>query len=197
MAPKRVLIIVGDFVEDYEAFVPYQAIKLVGHHVDTISPGKKAGDKVKTAIHDFEGYQTYTEKVGHNFEITADFDTIDINSYDGLFIPGGRAPEYLRLNERVIEIVKHFAGHSKLIGTVCHGPQILVAADVVRGHKMTAYFTLQHDVVSAGGIWVKEAGLSDAVVSHVGYPLISGIAWPSQIAVIRKFLEALGTKIEP
>ncbi|HIC95395.1 TPA: DJ-1/PfpI family protein, partial [Candidatus Bipolaricaulota bacterium] len=136
---KRVLMLVGDFVEDYEAMVPFQMMKMVGLEVDTVCPDKKAGDKVKTAIHDFEGDQTYSEKPGHNFAITADFDGINPENYDGLVIPGGRAPEYIRLNERVLEIVRNFAESNKPIAAICHGPQVLAAAGVLKGRKCMAY----------------------------------------------------------
>ena len=108
MKPAKLLLLAGDFVEDYEIMVPFQALRMVGHTVHAVCPGKKKGDQVRTAIHDFEGDQTYTEKRGHNFQLNATFDEIDVAGYDGLIIPGGRAPEYLRLNARVLDIVRHF-----------------------------------------------------------------------------------------
>src|SRR5215467_1385615 len=102
MAPKIILMLVGDYVEDYEVMVPFQALLMVGHHVDAVCPGKKAGDKVRTAIHDFEGDQTYSEKPGHNFALNATFADVKPESYDALVLPGGRAPEYLRLNDDVL-----------------------------------------------------------------------------------------------
>jgi putative intracellular protease/amidase len=85
---------------------------------------KKAGEQIRTAIHDFEGDQTYSEKRGHNFTLTANFASVDPDTYDGLVLPGGRAPEYLRLNDRVVELVRHFAQTSKPIAAVYHAPPI-------------------------------------------------------------------------
>lgn len=153
MAEKKILMLVGDFVEDYEAMVPFQMLTMVGHIVHTVCPGKKAGETVKTAIHDFEGDQTYSEKRGHNLTINATFEEIDLQDYDGLVIPGGRAPEYIRLNERVLEIVKHFVETNKPIASICHGQQVLAAADVVEGKLCTAYPTVKPDLIRAGAKW--------------------------------------------
>ena len=165
MAAKKILMLVGDYVEDYEVMVPFQMLLMVGHHVDAVCPGKQSGESVRTAVHDFEGDQTYSEKRGHNFTLNADFEAVDPAQYDALVIPGGRSPEYLRLNERVIQIVRHFAQASKPLATICHGPQILVAAGVVTGRRCMAYPAVKPDVVRAGAVWrdVDET-FSDAVV---------------------------------
>src|SRR5438105_4569734 len=96
---RKILMLVGDFVEDYEVMVPFQALQVAGHQVDAVCPDRKAGESVRTAIHDFEGDQTYTEKRGHNFKLNATFSQVKAKDYDALVIPGGRAPEYLRLNK--------------------------------------------------------------------------------------------------
>src|SRR5437763_3873121 len=139
MAAKKILMLVGDYVEDYEAMVPFQALQMVGHRVDAVCPGKKAGDKVRTAVHDFEGDQTYTEKPGHHFTLNADFGAVRADAYDALVLPGGRAPEYLRLNEDVLNLVRQFAQAKKPIAALCHGVQILTAANVLSGKKCTGY----------------------------------------------------------
>ena len=139
MKSAKLLLLAGDFVEDYEIMVPFQALQMVGHTVDAVCPGKKKGDQVRTAIHDFEGDQTYTEKRGHNFTLNATFDEIDAATYHALVIPGGRAPEYLRLNSRVLDIVRHFAGANKPIAALCHGAQLLAAAGVLKGRKLNCY----------------------------------------------------------
>lgn len=194
MAAKRILMLVGDFVEDYEAMVPFQMLVMVGHRVDAVCPGKKAGESVKTAVHDFEGDQTYTEKPGHNFAINYDFDSVNVADYDGLVVPGGRAPEYLRLNARVVEIVKEFNNANKPIASVCHGPQLLVTADVLKGKTCTAYPAVKPDVEAAGASWcnVSET-FSNACVSG---NIITAPAWPAHPEWMRKFLEALGSKLE-
>ena len=193
MAAKRILMLVGDYVEDYEAMVPYQMLLMVGHHVDTVCPGKRAGDSVRTAIHDFEGDQTYSEKRGHNFAVTADFDAVDAAAYDALVIPGGRAPEYLRLDSRVLEIVRHFAETRKPIASVCHGQQILVAAGVMGGRRCTAYPAVRPELTAAGATWCDvNATFTNAVVDG---NLVTAAAWPGHPEWIRKFLEVLGTKI--
>jgi protease I len=193
MAAKKILMLVGDFVEDYEAMVPYQMLVMVGHQVDAVCPDKKPGDRVKTAIHDFEGDQTYTEKPGHAFAITADFAAVDPAAYDALVVPGGRAPEYLRLNKRVVEIVRHFANARKPIATICHGPQILATAGVLGGRRCTCYPAVKPDLQAAGGQWVEvNETYSNAVVDG---NLVSAPAWPAHPEWIRKFLDLLGTKI--
>ena len=154
MAQKKILMLVGDYVEDYEAMVPMQMLLMVGHTVETVCPDKKPGDTVKTAIHDFEGDQTYSEKPGHNFMITGDFSAVDTGRFDALVIPGGRAPEYLRLNDRVIEIVREFDRDNKPIAAICHGPQILAAAGVLEGKSCSAYPACGPDVNRAGGSWI-------------------------------------------
>src|SRR5437867_8245743 len=147
---KKILMLVGDFVEDYEAMVPFQALLAVGHTVHAVCPGKSAGQSVRTAVHDFEGDQTYTEKRGHNFTLNATFDDIRERDYDALVIPGGRAPEYLRLNPRVLEVVRHFADSRKPIAAICHGAQILAAANVIGGRRISAYPACSPEVELAG-----------------------------------------------
>ncbi|MFH1914402.1 MAG: DJ-1/PfpI family protein [Pseudomonadota bacterium] len=195
MSVKKILMLVGDFVEDYEVMVPFQMLQMVGHDVHAACPGKKAGETVATAIHDFEGHQTYTEKPGHNFMLNVDFDAVDPATYDGLVIPGGRAPEYIRLNERVLEIVRHFAKAGKPIAAVCHGPQVLVAAGVVKGKSCTAYPAVRPDLEVGGATWVNtNETFSNA---HVDGNLVTSPAWPSHPALIREFLKLLGTTITP
>jgi protease I len=186
-------MLVGDFVEDYEAMVPFQMLLMVGHQVDAVCPDKNAGEIVATAIHDFEGQQTYSEKRGHNFRLTATFAEIMPESYDALILPGGRAPEYLRLNPRVIEIVKHFADAKKPIAAICHGPQLLAAAGVVRGRACNAYPAVRPELEAAGAKWVEaSAGLDSA---HVDSNLVTAPAWPAHPAWIREFLKVLGTPV--
>jgi protease I len=194
MAPKKILFIVGDFVEDYEVMVPFQALAAVGHEVYAVCPNKKAGQTVRTAIHDFEGDQTYSEKPGHNFALNADFDAVKTSDYDALCLPGGRAPEYLRLNKRVIEIVKEFFDQKKPVAAICHGPQILVTAGVLKGKTATAYPAVGPDVKDAGCVWVDAN--ATASNSHIDGNLVTAPAWPAHPAWIRDFLKVLGTKIE-
>lgn len=193
MATKKILMLVGDYVEDYEVMVPYQMLIMVGHDVHAICPGKKSGDTVATAIHDFEGEQTYSEKRGHNFRLTATFDEVRDSSYDALVIPGGRAPEYLRLTPRVLEIVKHFAETKKPIAAICHGAQLLSAAGVIRGRKISAYPACRTEVELAGGEF---AGPNETFTdAHVDANFVTAPAWPAHPEWIRKFLELLGSKI--
>jgi protease I len=195
MSAKKILMPVGDYVEDYEVMVPFQMLLMVGHTVHAVCPGKKPGETVRTAIHDFEGDQTYSEKRGHNFRVNADFDEVNPQHYDALVIPGGRAPEYLRLNERLLEIVRHFAEHGKPIASICHGQQIMAAAGVLNGKLCTAYPAVKPEVVAAGGTWgeVNET-FSNA---YVDGNLVTAAAWPGHPEWIRKFLEVLGSRIEP
>ena len=193
MAAKKILMLVGDYVEDYEVMVPFQALLMVGHTVHAVCPDKKAGDIVRTAIHDFEGDQTYSEKRGHNFTLNATFAEIKAEDYDALVIPGGRAPEYIRLNPAVITAVQHFANANKPIAAVCHGAQVLAAAGVLGGKACTAYPAVGPDVKSAGGKWM-DIAIDKA---HVDGNLVTAPAWPAHPDWLAKFLQALGTKIEP
>jgi protease I len=186
-------MLVGDYVEDYEAMVPFQALLMVGHIVHAVCPNKRAGDSVRTAIHDFEGDQTYSEKRGHNFALNASFDEVRPEDYDGLVMPGGRAPEYLRLNPRVIEIVRHFADSGKPIAAICHAAQILAAAGVLRGKSCSCYPAVGPEVVAAGGTYANIA-IDQACTSGT---LVTAPAWPAHPAWIAQFLTVLGTRIEP
>ena len=193
MAKQRVLCLVGDFVEDYEIMVPFQMLTMVGHEPIAVCPGKQAGDSVRTAIHDFEGDQTYSEKPGHNFTLNGTFDEISPESFDALLIPGGRAPEYLRLNERVLEIVRHFAEADKPIAAICHGPQILTAAGVLNGKACQAYPAVQPEVTAGGAEYVQASeGFDNA---HVSGKLVTAAAWPAHPAWIREFLRVMGTPV--
>ena len=191
MPQKRILMLVGDYVEDYEVMVPFQALQMVGHSVDAVCPGKKAGEFVRTAIHDFEGDQTYSEKRGHNFTLNATFEDTRPESYDALLIPGGRAPEYLRLNPRVLEIVRHFSQAQKPIAAICHAAQILAAARVLEGRRCTCYPAVAPDVAAAGGTYV-ELSMEKACVDG---NLVTAPAWPAHPAWLGAFLEVLGTKV--
>lgn len=191
MAAKKILMIVGDFVEDYEVMVPFQALQMVGHTVHTVCPHKKSGHKLKTAIHDFEGDDTYTEKPGHLFQINATFDEIRPENYDALVIPGGRAPEYLRLNDRVLQVVRHFFETNKPVAAICHAMQILAAAGVLKGRACTAYPAVGPEVKSAGGEFIT----IDADKAHVDRNLVTAPAWPAHPEWLAKFLKVLGTEI--
>ena len=189
---KKILMLVGDFTEDYETMVPFQALSMLGYQVDAVCPDKKPGDVVRTAVHDFLGDQTYTEKPGHNFAITADFAAVNTADYAGLFITGGRAPEYIRLNPRVIEIVQEFFKDKKPVAAICHGPQVLTAANVLKGYKATAYPAVGPDVTLAGGTYVEV----DADKAVVDGNLVTAPAWPGDTAILVEFVKLLGAKIE-
>jgi protease I len=193
MAEKKILMLVGDFVEDYEVMVPFQALLTVGHTVHAVCPGKKAGEKIRTAVHDFEGDQTYSEKPGHNFTLNATFAEVKPEAYDALVIPGGRAPEYIRLNPDVLKIVRHFAEKNKPLAAICHGAQVLAAAGVLQGKSCSAYPAVGPDVTRAGGKYM-DIGIDQA---HVDGNLVTAPAWPAHPAWLAKFLNVLGTKIHP
>lgn len=179
----KILALTGDFVEDYELMVPFQTLQVLGYQVDVVCPDKKAGDFVRTAIHDFEGDQTYSEKPGHRFVLNADFDQVKTDSYDGLLIPGGRAPEYIRLNPRVLEIVKEFAAAGKPIAAVCHGPQILCAANVIQDKTISCYPACRPDVEAAGATYAN-IGIDDAITDG---NFVTAPAWPAHPAWLKRF----------
>ncbi len=192
VAAKTILLLTGDFAEDYETMVPFQALQMVGHTVHAVCPGKKSGDKIKTAIHDFEGDQTYTEKPGHQFALNASFDDVDVAHYDALVVAGGRAPEYLRLNPRVIEIVQQFAQADKPIAAVCHGAQLLAAADVIKGKKISAYPACAPEVRMAGAEFA-DIAVDSAVTDGI---FVTAPAWPAHPQWLGQFLQRLGTEIK-
>ena len=189
---KKILFLTGDFAEDYETMVPYQMLVMLGYTVHTVCPDKKKGDKIKTAIHDFEGDQTYTEKPGHLFELNYSFDEVFPDDYDGFVMAGGRAPEYLRLNKKVIEITKHFFEKDKPVASICHAIQILTVAKVLEGRTLTAYPSIGPEIELAGGTY-KEVDPTEAVVDG---NLVTSPAWPGHSAFIREFVKLLGAKIE-
>ncbi len=193
MSAKRILMLVGDYVEDYEVMVPFQALQMVGHTVEAVCPDKQAGEQVRTAVHDFDGAQTYSEKPGHNFTLNATFAEVRAENYDALVIPGGRAPEYIRLNPKVIEIVRHFAATQTPIAAICHGAQVLAAASVLKGRTCSAYPAVGPDVERAGGCYAN-IGLDQAQVDG---NLVTAPAWPAHPAWLRAFLKVLGSRIEP
>jgi protease I len=193
MAAKRILMLVGDFGEDYEIMVPFQTLQAVGHEVHAVCPDKKAGQTVRTAIHDFEGDQTYSEKPGHNFRLNATFAEANASDYDALVIPGGRAPEYLRVNERVLDLVRQFAAAGKPVAAICHGAQVLAAAGVIKGKRVAAYPACAPEVRLAGGDYA-DIPVDGAVTDG---KLVTAPAWPAHPTWLAGFLKVLGTRIEP
>ena len=189
---KKILFLTGDFAEDYETMVPFQMLEMLGYTVHAVCPGKQKGDKIKTAIHDFEGDDTYTEKPGHLFVLNYSFDKIDLEEYDGLVMAGGRAPEYLRLNSKVIDLVKHFFEKDKPVAAICHALQILTVADVLKGRTATGYETIGPEIELAGGNY-KKVNPNEAVVDG---NLVTSPAWPGHAPFIREFAKLLGAKIQ-
>jgi protease I len=188
---KKILMIVGDFAEDYETMVPFQALQMIGLTVHAVCPGKKAGEHIATAVHDFEGQQTYSEKPGHRFSLNADFEAASVDGYDALLIPGGRAPEYLRLDERVLALVRGFAEANKPIASVCHGAQLLAAAGVIAGRSVSAYPACAPEVTLAGGRYA-EIAIDGAIADG---NLVTAPAWPAHPAWLARFIEVLGVRI--
>ena len=190
MPAKKILMIVGDFVEDYEVMVPFQALQMVGHTVHAVCPGKAIGERVRTAVHDFEGDQTYSEKPGHLFAVNAAFESVQASQYDALVLPGGRAPEYLRLDENVLKLVRHFVETRKPIAAICHGIQLLTAAKALHGRSCSGYPACAPEITLAGGKYV-ELPVDQA---HVEGNWVTAPAWPAHPAWLAKFLELLGTR---
>jgi len=188
---KKILMLVGDYAEDYETMVPFQFLTGLGYTVHAVCPNKKNGDHIATAIHDFEGEQTYSEKRGHNFSINFDFDAVNTEDYVGLVIPGGRAPEYLRMNDRIVEIVREFDRVKKPIAAVCHGAQLLAAADVLQGRLCSAYPACAAEVKLAGGQYADIAVTEAVTDGH----LVTAPAWPAHPAWLAQFVKVLGAKI--
>ncbi|KAJ4706841.1 protein DJ-1-like D-like [Melia azedarach] len=190
---KKILFLCGDYMEDYEVVVPFQTLQALECHVDAVCPKKKAGDSCPTAVHDFEGDQTYSEKPGHNFTLTADFENVDAAVYDALVIPGGRAPEYLALNEKVISLVKDFMGARKPVASICHGQQILAAAGVLKGKKCTAYPAVKLNVVLSGATWLEPDPIDRCFTDG---NLVTGAAWPGHPEFISQLMALLGVQVQ-
>lgn len=188
---KRVLILAGDYTEDYEVMVPYQALLVAGLKVDVACPGKPEGDFIRTAIHDFEGDQTYSEKPGHNFVLNASFQYLKLEQYDGLFLTGGRAPEYLRLDPRVLDVVRYFMELKKPVAAICHGVQLLTAAGVLSGKEVTAYPTVKPEVLAAGGSYIEKESHEAVIYEN----LVTSPAWPGNVEILKGFLKLLGVQI--
>lgn len=188
---KRILMLAGDYTEDYEVMVPYQALGMAGVKVDVVCPGKSAGDIIKTAVHDFEGDQTYSEKPGHNFMLNASFGYLKLEQYDGLYLTGGRAPEYLRLEPRVLDIVHYFMDFKKPVAAICHGVQILTAARVLKGKMVTAYPAVMPEVLAAGGVFLEKEPHEAVVFEN----LVTSPAWPGNVEILKEFLKLLGVVI--
>ena len=184
---KKILMIVGDFVEDYEVMVPFQALQICGCEVSAVSPGKESGERIRTAIHDFEGDQTYTEKRGHNFTLNGTFEEVSADGFDALVLPGGRSPEHLRLNGRVLELIRAFAEQGKPVAAICHGPQLLTAAGVVKGRKINAYPAVKPEIEAAGAEYV-DAGFTGAVTDGM---FVTAPAWSAHVEWLRQFLALL------
>ncbi|MBY5959496.1 DJ-1/PfpI family protein [Membranicola marinus] len=189
---KKILFLTGDYAEDYETMVPFQMLEMVGYTVHAVCPDKKKGETVKTAIHDFLGDQTYSEKPGHEFELNYSFDDVNLTDYDGIVIAGGRAPEYLRLNEEVLDMVRHFFEKDKPVAAICHGIQILTAAGVVKDRTLTAYPAVGPEVTIAGGHF-KSVPVDDVVVDG---KLVTSPAWPAHAAFMREFLKVMGMEFK-
>ena len=188
---KKILMLAGDFVEDYELMVPYQALESLGFHVDVVCPDKKTGDTIATAIHDFTDYQTYIELRGHNFVITKNFDDVRLEEYCVLNITGGRAPEYIRLNKKVLDYTRYFFERKLPVAAICHGIQILTAAKVVSGRTLTCYAAVAPEVDLAGGIY-KNIAPAEAITDG---NLTTSPAWPGHQAILAEFYKLLGVKI--
>lgn len=191
MGAKKILMIVGDYGEDLEIMVPFQALQMVGHEIHAVCPGKKEGEQCPTAVHDFVGDQTYRETVGHNFTLNYDFDKVIVEEYDALVIPGGRAPEYLRLNADVLKMVRHFMDENKPVAAICHGLQIMAAAGVIEGRTLTAYPACGPEMELAGADF-KAVEPTEAVVDG---NLVTSPAWPGHQKWLAEFLKVLGTEI--
>ncbi|MBT0570043.1 DJ-1/PfpI family protein [Curvibacter sp. CHRR-16] len=191
MSGKKILMICGDYCEDYETMVPFQALLAVGHTVHAVCPNKAMGEHIKTAIHDFEGAQTYSEKPGHNFVLNASFADVKAEHYDALVLPGGRGPEYLRTNPTVVTMVQHFFAANKPVAAICHAAQLLAGAGVLKGRRCSAYPACQAEVELAGGVYADIA--VDSAVTDGN--LVSAPAWPAHPAWIAQFLAVLGTRI--
>ncbi|HET7715423.1 MAG TPA: DJ-1/PfpI family protein [Bauldia sp.] len=192
MAGKKILMLVGDFTEEYEIFVFDQAMEAVGHEVDIVCPDKKAGELLHTSLHDFEGHQTYTEKLGHIHHVTKTFSKVDPADYDAVYIAGGRGPEYIRIDKRVQSILRHFHEHDKPIFTICHGVQVLMAVpESIRGKRVAGLQYCEPEVTAVGGVYVDVPPTG----AHVDGKLVSAKGWTGLAAFMRECLKVLGTEI--
>ncbi|RRH69278.1 DJ-1/PfpI family protein [Falsigemmobacter faecalis] len=192
MPAKSILMLCGEFTEEYEIFVFQQGMEAVGHTVHVVCPDKKKGEMIQTSLHDFEGHQTYIERFGHLAEINKTFSEINPDDYDAVYCAGGRGPEYIRTDKRIQALVRHFHEAQKPIFTICHGVQILIAVDgVVRGKRVAALGACEPEVTLAGGTYV-DVLPHEAIVDGT---MVSAKGWTGLAAFMRECLKVLGTEI--
>ena len=193
MSGKKVLMLIGEYSEEYEIYVVEQALEALGHEVDIICPETKAGQMVRTSVHDFgPGVMTWTEHLGHNIEVNVDFDAVDTADYDAVYVAGGRGPEYIRTYPRIREIVREFHRDNKPIAAICHGLQVLVAVpEVIAGKRVAGLFTVEPEVALTDATYVKIGG-KDALRDG---NLVTAEGWTALAAFIREFIALLGTEV--
>lgn len=178
----KVLILAGDAAEALETMYPLQRLKEEGFTVHVAAPKRKP---IQTVVHDFEPHMdTYTEKLGYRVPVDLAFSEVKPEEYDALYLPGGRAPEWIRNEPRALEIVRHFFEANKPVGGICHAALILTAAGVAKGRRMAAYPALKPDVEMAGAEFVD----GEAVVDG---NLVTGRAWPDHPGLMREFIRLL------
>lgn len=192
MPGKKILMLTGEFTEEYEIFVFQQGMEAVGHTVHVVCPDKRAGDKIQTSLHDFEGHQTYIERFGHLADINKTFSEVKLEEYDAVYCAGGRGPEYIRTDKRIQAMVRHFHETGKPIFTICHGAQILMAVDgVLTGKRVGALGACEPEVRLAGGTYV-DLSPTEALVDG---NMVSAKGWTALAAFMRECLKVLGTEI--
>ncbi|MBP7000865.1 DJ-1/PfpI family protein [Amaricoccus sp.] len=188
----KILMLTGEFTEEYEIYVYQQGMEAIGHTVHVVCPDKKKGEMIRTSLHDFEGHQTYLERYGHLAEINKTFAEVDVTEYDAVYCAGGRGPEYIRTDKRVQAMVKHFHDEGKPIFTICHGVQILVAVDgVVKGKRVGALGACEPEVRLAGGTYVDLSPTESLIDGN----MVSAKGWTALAAFMRDCNTVLGTEV--
>lgn len=192
MAEGTVLVLLGDFVAE-SARIPQYTLETMGYDVELADPHKAAGEPVKTSIPVYVGDdRMFTERRGRDHVCTAAFDDVDPAALDGLFVPGGRAPEYLADVESVRSLVRAVDDAGKPIAANCHGAQVVAAAGIVDGRRVTSISRLQVVLENAGAEWVEPAGAGGGQSNVVtDGNLISAAQSKDYPAMIRAFLDRL------
>lgn len=178
----KVLILAGDAAEDLEVMYVKYRLAEAGHEAHVSAPTTRP---IKLVVHDFEeGFDTYVERPGRACPVDVPFASVDPSDYAAIVIPGGRAPEFIRVDPEVRRIVVHFFAEDKPVGTLCHGPQVPAALGLLQGRRSSGFPPLAPDIELAGGEYVDGAAVVDG-------NMVSCRGWGDLAEWSRAFLECL------
>jgi len=181
----QILIITGDGGESYEALYALHRFQEEGWQAVVAAPSHR---RLHLVMHDFEpGWDTYVERAGYGLESHVIFEDVRVEDFEAVLLLGGRAPEYLRNNSKLLDIVRDFDRRQKWIFAICHGVQILAAAGITRGKRVTCYHHVRLEAEQSGATFVDEQAVCDGRV-------ITAQTWQSHPAFYREIFAQLSGK---